>query len=64
MEIKEYPDVQCVYCKGFGIRIETRLEAKPIGTYSIAGAQDKVVAQEWPYAVCLSCGHESRGKWA
>ena len=63
--------VQCVYCGTLGaVRFEWRekLIAKPLGTFSITGAQMKTVARavQWPWAVCRSdlggCGHESEGK--
>jgi len=54
----------CKYCgPEFPLRIERRLEARPIGSFSLAGAQMKLSAREWPYAVCDGCGRESRGKW-
>lgn len=57
----------CKHCgPDFPLRIEMRegLEAKPIGTFSLAGAQMKfsAVKREWPYAVCDNCKRESRGK--
>lgn len=59
---QEYPDVECKYCGHKGIRVEWRLEAKPVGTWSLAGVQKKCLAGEWPYAICNGCGHESRGQ--
>lgn len=58
------PDATCKYCNGTEIEVVWRLKAKDFGTYSIAGMQPKIVAQEWPYAVCHGCGHESEGKVA
>ncbi len=46
------------------LRIEERIEAKPLGTFSLAGAQMKLSGYRWPYAVCDRCGRESRGKLA
>ena len=59
----------CKYCHATGaIVIEWRdeLHAKPLGSFSLAGHQMKVSATEvsWPWAVCTSCGHESRGTQA
>lgn len=57
--------MNCKHC-GNPLRIEWRDEyiAKPLGTYSIAGAQNKVVAHtvQWPWAVCDTCKLESKGK--
>lgn len=57
----------CKHCgPEFPLRVEWREElvAKPLTSFSLAGAQMKVsaVKREWPYAVCDSCGRESRGK--
>ncbi|AID58858.1 hypothetical protein PBI_GAIA_38 [Mycobacterium phage Gaia] len=58
--------VWCKHCgPDFPLRIEWReeLECKPIGSFSLAGAQAKfsAVKREWPYAVCDNCKRESRG---
>ena len=52
----------CCYCGSADTWIELRPEAKPIGTFSLAGAHPKVSASTWPYAVCDGCGHVSRGQ--
>jgi hypothetical protein len=39
-----------------------RLKAKPLGTFSIAGAQTKVVATKTPWIACDNCGVEAEGK--
>lgn len=52
----------CRYCGSADTWVELRLVPKPVGSYSISGAQDKVVASEWPHAVCGGCGHVSVGK--
>lgn len=55
--------VTCKYCGTSGkVRLEMRLVAKELGTFSLAGAQPKVSAYRWPWAVCDACGHESRGQ--
>lgn len=58
--------VPCRDCGQLTLRIEWRskLVAKPTGSYSLAGAQPKVAAEEkpWPWAVCDNCGDESEGK--
>lgn len=55
-----------LWCKHCGpdapLRIEERFEAAPIGSFSLSGVQMKTTGQFWPYAVCDSCGRESRGK--
>ena len=59
----DLPDVTCKYCGVTGqVRVEMRLVAKPAGTYSLAGAQMKVSATSWPWAVCDACGHESKAR--
>lgn len=56
--MKEWLDDQvCPVCGADGLRIEMRLVVKPFGSYSIAGAQPKVVANEQPYAICDGCDH-------
>jgi hypothetical protein len=57
----------CKYCGVTGqIRIEwrTELHARPLASFSLAGHQPKVSAKQvsWPWAVCGSCGAESRGQ--
>jgi hypothetical protein len=57
-----------LWCRpcGHPLRIELREEiaAKPLGTFSLAGAQMKVSANrvEWPWAVCDNCGRECKGR--
>lgn len=55
------PGATCRYCGHDVVRVEWRMEALPVGTYSLAGVQAKFAAREWPWAVCCGCGHESRG---
>lgn len=52
----------CRYCGHHRIRVEWRMVATPLGTYSIAGAQMKFEATSVPFATCEGCGHESEGK--
>lgn len=53
----------CPGCGGTGFDVTWRLVAKPQGTYSLAGVQDKVAATETPVLVCSSgCGTEKIGK--
>lgn len=66
----QFPQIQegpvpgtCARCNTDGtLRIEYRLEAKPLGTYSLAGAQMKVAATRWPWMVCDACGSTCRGE--
>lgn len=60
------PDVSEVPCPACGqqtLVIEMRLEAKPHGTYSLAGQQMKIAATEWPWIKCTNCQIEARGKY-
>lgn len=54
--------VPCPRCGELTLRLETRLEARPLGTWSLAGAQPKTSVVEWPYAVCVTddCDFERR----
>lgn len=62
MDISE---VTCTYCGVFGqIEIKNLLETKPLGSFSLAGVQTKTTGSYWPYAICGSCGHKSRGQRA
>ena len=52
----------CKHCgEEFPLRVEWRLVAKPLGTWSLAGAQMKTVATNTPFAICDNCGRESQG---
>lgn len=53
---------QCRYCGSAATWLTFRFEPKPAGSYSIAGAQEKVVGQWWPHLECGGCGHVSRGQ--
>lgn len=47
----------CPVCHVIGrLDITMQLVANPIGTYSIAGAQTKVTAQQRPVLDCTACG--------
>lgn len=52
--------VLCRHCNSGPIVVENRFEAKD--KFSLAGVQLKYTGQFWPWAVCLNCGHESRGE--
>lgn len=55
-------DTPCPRCGQKTLRIEWRLEVKPIGSFSLSGQQMKASALEWPWLVCGNCGVEGRGK--
>lgn len=57
-------------CPGCGVRaleLIQRLEARPIGTWSLAGIQPKVTVRPWPHVRCSvdrgGCGIEARGRF-
>lgn len=52
----------CKICGSTDLEIQFRLEALPIGRYSLSGVQMKFSAREHPYMVCNGCKKESRGK--
>ena len=52
----------CRHCGSHDTFIELRLDPKPPASYSLAGAQNKVAATAWPWAVCDGCGKTSKGK--
>ena len=52
----------CPACGHHGLVIEWRLTAKPIGSFSLAGAQMNVSATERPWIRCPECGVEAEGK--
>lgn len=62
----ELAGIPCRDCGTPALRVEWRskLAAKPVGTFSLAGVQAKLAAEEtpWPWAVCDNCGAESEGK--
>lgn len=52
-------DKECPECKAIGtLRVEVRLRALPLGTWSLSGSQMKFSAQNWPYLVCKAEGCE------
>ncbi|KQP62931.1 hypothetical protein [Nocardioides sp. Leaf285] len=60
----------CPQCGNVGFRIEERLTARPIGDYSLAGAQMKFSAVAVPHIVCglaldgPGCGVSAPGRRA
>lgn len=54
----------CPTCRNHSLELRMRLEARPLGTWSLSGRQPKTSAVEWPYAVCVTdgCGFETRAK--
>jgi len=61
-----FAGIPCRDCGDAVLRLEyrTTLVAKPLGTWSLAGVQDKRSAVEidWPWCVCDSCKAECKGK--
>lgn len=55
-------DAKCPVCGKKMLRIEMRLRARPIGSYSLSGRQMKASAVEWPYLVCDGCGIDTPAK--
>ena len=53
----------CPACGELTLVIEERFEAKPIGTWSLAGVQNKMTGTMWPWIRCTNCGVEARGKF-
>lgn len=61
--------IPCRECGSASLRLEYREETydvRPLGTWSLSGAQMKVSAHatSWPWCVCGDCGAASRGKAA
>lgn len=46
----------CPECGHGGMDLEWRLQARPIGSFSLAGAQMKFSAREVPVITCPDCG--------
>lgn len=59
-------EVPCPTCGRLTLRFTTKLEPRPLGTWSLAGQQPKTSAVEWPYVVCDgdACDFEQRAKLA
>ncbi|WP_251153735.1 hypothetical protein [Cellulosimicrobium sp. Marseille-Q4280] len=55
-------DIACPDCAAVGsLQLVWKLEPAPLGTYSLAGVQNKVSAARVPYLEC-ACGFSERGK--
>lgn len=53
----------CPWCAETGfLFISTKLVAKPLGTWSLAGGQWKTVASDVPVLVCGACQTETDGE--
>lgn len=61
-EPNPFVGIPCVKCGVPALRLEWRLQARPIGTFSLSGAQLKVSAHSHPYCVCDNCHAECAGK--
>lgn len=57
-----YLDATCPACGERELHIVRKLRAAQVGEFSLAGAQVKFTAQEWPYLVCDHCGIEAEAK--
>lgn len=59
---EQLAEVPCPRCRNLTLRVEERLESRPLGTWSLAGYQPKTSATPWPYAVCTTdgCGFKKR----
>jgi hypothetical protein len=51
----------CPSCGAVALRIEWRLTARPIGSFSLSGAGMKLSAREVPWLICGSCEIEIQG---
>lgn len=51
----------CPACGARTLRIEKRLCAHPVGTYSLAGQGMKFSAHWGMFLVCVNCGIEAQG---
>ncbi len=45
------------------LQVGSRLQARPLGTFSLAGAQMKVAAIASPVLRCSACGLQVQGRW-
>lgn len=52
----------CPTCGSETLNVEFRLRSKPIGTFSVAGAQPKVAVEYSLWLDCTSCDFEEEGK--
>ena len=52
MKINNTP---CPWCGSRTLHIGDELQAKPVGTFSLSGAQFKVSAYTFPVLTCQSC---------
>jgi hypothetical protein len=54
-------DTPCPGCGEKKLRIEWRLTAQPLGSFSLSGHSMKVSATSGPWLVCDGCGIEAQG---
>jgi len=59
--IEETP---CPSCGEKTLRIEFKMTIKPIGTFSLAGAQMKFSSRMVPWLICGNCGIKAEGHMA
>lgn len=64
LDLSEVPCTKCQLPGGLRIEMRTEVEAKPLGSYSLAGEQVKVSAHvsDRPWMVCDLCNAECKGK--
>lgn len=55
-------ETPCPSCGAKSLTIEYRLQARELGTWSLAGTQPKVATRSWPWLRCTNCGAEARAK--
>lgn len=62
MNVAAAPCPVCAAAPGC-LTVTVRLVAKPLGSFSLAGAQVKVSAEECPVLHCSACGLEVVGRF-
>ena len=62
MDVSDLEGTPCPLCGVAALRVEERLRAKPVGSFSLAGGQMKVVAERVLWLVCGACGIEVEGR--
>jgi hypothetical protein len=56
------PHLTCPACGERELHVELALTARPLGTWSLSGAQPKTSAREVPVIRCAACGISSEGR--
>lgn len=55
-------DTPCPACGEKKLAITMRVRVKPLGTFSLPGAQLKFPGIRWPYLMCEGCGVSAPAK--